>query len=225
MIIIWLHLQEETRKDNNLVKLMEQIQCGIPDSVYEMAKEIREFHKFRHGLMVMDGVVCYKNRVVIPGVLQQRVLDILHAAHQGVSGMVNRAEQAVFWPHITTDISKMRATCRTCVRNAPSQPAGPPVTPPSPSYPFQMIAAGYFHLDGWNNLVLGDRYSGWISVYRTGRGEYDADRLVEALKEHFLSWGVAAECASDGGPKFKSVKLQKFFQQYGVHHRQSNSYF
>ena len=71
------------------------------------------------------------------------------------------------------------------------------MTPPSPSYPFEMIAADYFHLDGWNYLVLSDRYSGWISVYRTGRCEYDANRLVEALKEHFISWGVAAECASD----------------------------
>ena len=71
------------------------------------------------------------------------------------------------------------------------------MTPPSPSYPFEMIAADYFHLDGWNYLVLSDRYSGWISVYRTGWCEYDANRLVEALKEHFISWGVAAECASD----------------------------
>ena len=162
------------------MKLVEQIQHGIPDSVYDMDMEIREFHKFRHGLMVMDGVVCYKNRVIVPKVLQQRVLEILHTVHQGVSGMVNRAEQVVFWPCITMDISKMRSACRTCLRNAPSQSAGPPVTPPSPSYPFEMIAADYYHLDGWNYLVLGDRYSGWISVYRTGRCEYDANRLVEA---------------------------------------------
>ena len=45
-IITWLHLQEETRKDRNLVKLVEQIQHGIPDSVYDMDTEIREFHEF-----------------------------------------------------------------------------------------------------------------------------------------------------------------------------------
>ena len=78
-IITCLHLQEETRKDRNLVKLVEQIQRGIPDSVYDMDTEIREFHKFR----------------------------------QGVSGMLNRAEQAVFWPRIMMDISRMRSACRT----------------------------------------------------------------------------------------------------------------
>ena len=111
------------------------------------------------------------------------------------------------------------------MRNAPSQPAGPPVTPPSPSYPFEMIAIDYFHLDGWNYLVIGDRFSGWISIHRTGRGDYDADKLVESLKTHFLTFGVAAECASDMGPQMKSVKFEKFLKQYGVHHRQSSSYF
>ena len=166
-------MQVETNKDKQLTKLKEEIQRGMSDSMYDIVTELREFHKFRHGLLVVDGVVCYKNRVVIPESLQQRVLGILHAAHQGVSGMMHRAEQSVFWPGISTDISRVRATCRTCVRNAPSQPAGPPVTPPSPCYPFEMIAADYFHLDGWNYLVMGDRYSGWISVHRTGKGEYD----------------------------------------------------
>ena len=94
----------------------------------------------RHGLVVVDGVVTYKRRLVIPEKLRGMVLETLHAAHQGVSGMINRAEQSVFWTHITMDIERMRATCRTCVRNSPLQPAGKPVAPPSPSYPFKMLA-------------------------------------------------------------------------------------
>ena len=46
--------------------------------------------------MVVDGVVTYKRRLVIPETLRRMVLETLHAAHQGVSGMINRAEQSVF---------------------------------------------------------------------------------------------------------------------------------
>ena len=99
------------------------------------------------------------------------------------------------------------------------------MAPPSPSYPFEMMAADYFHLDGWNYLVLGDRYSGWISIHKTGRGEYDTESLIEALKEHFVTFNVASEIATDGGPQFKSSKFEKFLQQYGVHHRLSSSYY
>ena len=101
----------------------------MADSMHDVPAELKEFHRYRHGLMVMDGVVTYKQRLVVPVSLQKRVLETLHAAHQGVSGMINRAEQSIFWPSITTDITRTRAMCRTCVRNSPSQPAGKPVRP------------------------------------------------------------------------------------------------
>ena len=31
-----------------------------------MLPEVRQYHKYRHGLVIVDGVVCYKDRVVIP---------------------------------------------------------------------------------------------------------------------------------------------------------------
>ena len=124
---------------------------------------------------------------MIPDRLRGEILETLHAAHQGVSGMINRAEQSVFWPHITTDIEKMRAMCRTCVRNSPSQPAGKPVPPPSPSYPFQMLATDYCHLNGVNYLVIVDRYSGWLSILHVGKGEFDTEKLIEVFRDYFLT--------------------------------------
>ena len=153
-MVTWQELQEATDKDEVLVKLREEIERGMSDSRHEVPTELKEFHRYRHGLVVMDGVITYKRRLVVPRSLQQRVLETLHAAHQGVSGMINRAEQSIFWPSITTDISRTRAMCRTCVRNSPSQPAGLPVRPPSPSYPFQLVVADYCHMNGVNYLVI-----------------------------------------------------------------------
>ena len=139
--------------------------------------------------------------------------------------MVNRAEQTVFWPGITIEINRTMAMCRTCVRNAPSQPAGTPVPPPSPSYPFEMVVADYCHLNGMNFLVMACRFSGWLSAWYVGKGDFDADRLIEILREYFSTFSVPAEMSSDFGPQFKSSKLAQFLQRYGVHHRQSSSYF
>ena len=38
-----------------------------------------------------------------------------------------------------TDVIKTRGSCLTCVMDAPSQPAGCPVAPPVPSFPFQYV--------------------------------------------------------------------------------------
>ena len=99
---------------------MEQIQRGFPDSQHDIHSDIREFHRFRHGLHVVDGVICYKTRLVIPAVLRGKVMEAIHSAHHGMSGMNNRVEQAVFWPGLSIDILSARHSCMTCIRNAPS---------------------------------------------------------------------------------------------------------
>ena len=110
-MITWHMLQEATKEDKVLARLGEDIQRGIPESSNDMVPEVKQYHKYRHGLVLVDGIVCYKDRVVIPEKLRAQVLGTLHSAHQGVSSMVNRAEQTVFWPGITTDINRVRAVC------------------------------------------------------------------------------------------------------------------
>ena len=64
-----------------------------------------------------------------------------------------------------------------------------------------------------------------MSAWYVGKGEFDAERLIEILREYFSTFSVPAEIASDMGPQFKSSKFAQFLQRYGVHHRQSSSYF
>ena len=224
-VITWEKLQQECKEDRVMVNLTDQIRRGFPDSGYDVNPAIREFHKYRHGLCVIDGVPCYKTRLVVPDKLRGQILAVLHSAHQGVSGMTARAEQSVFWPSITRDIVETRASCRECHRIAPSQPAAPPVSPPSPEYPFQLQVCDYFSLHGRNYLALADRYSGWLTVYRVGAGEYDAKALVKILRQHFVTFGVAVELASDGGPQMMASEVEKFLNKWGVRHRVSSSYF
>ena len=39
--------------------MADQIRRGFPDSGYDVNPAIREFHRYRHGLCVVDGVPCY----------------------------------------------------------------------------------------------------------------------------------------------------------------------
>lgn len=224
-VLTWEKLKASSAEDPAIVKLVEQVQRGFPDTQAAVHPEIREFHQFRHGLTVVDGVVSYKTRLVIPSKLRGEVLSAIHAAHQGVSGMTSRADQSVFWPGLSSDLLNTRHTCMGCNRIAPSNPAGVPVTPPSPSYPFQLIVGDYFSLHGHNYLVLADRFSGWFSIYKTGQGEFDGKALIKTLREHFITYGVSEEFSSDMGPQLKSSDVSKFLSVWGVYHRQSSAYF
>jgi hypothetical protein len=103
---------------------------GFPQRRYDVYEDLKPYYQFRHDLHVVSGVVCYNDRVIIAAALRDQVLDAIPAAHQGVSGIVIRVEDAIFWPGITPDIMRTSGSCMACVRDAPSQPAGVPVAPP-----------------------------------------------------------------------------------------------
>ena len=182
---------------------------GFPQNTYELSDDLKPFFKFRHDLHVVGGIVCYKDSVVIPCKLRSKVLNIIHGAHQGVSGMISRVEDSVFWPSITTDIIKMRGQCMTCTKNAPSQPMGSPVPPPTPSYPFQYVVMDYLSLAGHNYLIIGDRFSGWLSIYETGQGQFDGKTLVKKMREWCEHFNIPEEVASDGGPQMMLTIFQE----------------
>ena len=96
-VITWDKLRMTAEEDFTMVKLMEVVMRGFPQSNYELDDAVKPFHKFRHDLLVPDGVVCYKDRIVVPVQLREQLLETIYAAHQGVTGMMGRVEDTVFF--------------------------------------------------------------------------------------------------------------------------------
>ena len=205
-VITWERVKTSTGSDQIMFSLANQIRYGFPDSKEQLDESLREFWPHRDDLYVIDGVVMYQNRVVIPPDLRKEVLQALHSAHQGTTGMTHRAQSSVFWPGITTDLAATRANCRCCDRNAPSQPKMPPTEPHIPTTPFEALAADYFHLQGSYYLVIGDRLSGWTEVKAVRASSFTsgAAGLCAALRSMFVTFGVPVEISSDGGPEFRA---------------------
>ena len=67
--------------------------------------------------------------------------------------------------------------------------------------------------------------AGCLRIYLTGEGEFDWKTLLKALRQQFVTFGVAEEFASDFGPQMKYEVLQQFLKQWGVFHRVSSAYF
>ena len=141
----------------------------------------------------------YDDRQVIPDGIRERVLDVLHAAHQGRSSMLHRAAQYVFWPGYTADIKKRRAGCHVCNTVAPSQQQVPVEQSEPPTTPFESIAADFFNLAGVHYLVTVDRMLGWLDVTRAAPGSAGsgAKGLIACLRLLFADKGVPDILSSD----------------------------
>lgn len=217
--VTWDRVREETTSDPNLFELLETIEDGMPDSKMLLPPTLREYFPFREQLSTTDGVVMYRDRVVVPPSLRDEVLSALHAAHQGVTSMTARANMSVFWPGISIHIARMRERCEDCNRMAPSHPSAPPTTPVDPAFPFQCICADYFTYKGVHYLIVVDRYSNWPIMKRARDG---AAGLVQSLREEFVTYGIPEELSSDGGPEFTAAATQVFLKSWGVKHRVSS---
>jgi hypothetical protein len=77
---------------------------------------------------------------------------------------------------------------------------------------------------GVNYLVLGDRFSGWLSIYTASKGEFDAKALVKRSREYFTNFDIPEEIATDGGPQMTSDIFQKSLKAWGIRHRLSSAY-
>ena len=224
--VTWERVKDETQVDTQLCHLSEMIAQGFPSNVKSMPAPLQPYWAHRNELVVFDGVILLGERIVIPQSLRSEVSACLHSAHQGVSGMGNRARTAVFWPGLSVDIQEARNSCEPCDRMAPSQPHLPPVPPFVPTMPFEAIVADYFHLEGYYYLLSADRFSNWTEVKKVmdDPKHPGSAGLIRALKHLFAGFGVPVELSSGGGPEFKSQELNNFLQRWGVNHRKSSAY-
>ena len=95
-VITWDRVQEVCKEDSTMSQLVEMIYRGFPDSSHSMSNNLKPYHQFRHDLHVVNGVPCYKDIMVIPEKLRAQVIESVHAAHQGVSGILSRVENSIF---------------------------------------------------------------------------------------------------------------------------------
>ena len=73
-------VKEAGEKDEVLVKLRSQIQSGFPPDRKLLVEELREFWRHREDLSVVEGMVMFKERVVVPTILRKVVLETLQSA-------------------------------------------------------------------------------------------------------------------------------------------------
>ena len=220
--VSWKDIVRETMLDPVLSQLLKAVEEGFRGNYTGCNSYLR----YKDSLYVQEGAIMLNDRVIIPQSLRNDVLKTLHAAHQGVSKMLLRAHEIIYWPGMSDDIRRTRAQCSDCNRNAPSQPAMPAKDATIPLTPFEQIFADFFSFSGHHYLIVGDRLSGWTEIFSTPTGTTAAGArgLIKCLRRMFSIFGVPVVLSSDGGPEFAAEATKEFLQNWDVEHRMSSAY-
>ena len=95
--------------------------------------------------MSPEGLVMFKGtRFLVPQVLRPGLLRALHSGHAGVGSMIARAKEAFWWFGISPAIEQVRANCRICHENAPSQAKLPNMGVLKTKYAYKALSLDYF---------------------------------------------------------------------------------
>ena len=211
-----------TRRDPVLSKLLCCVLKGWSSSS-NVYPELEAFKLHADELSTESGCVLWGSRVVIPEVLRERVLNMLHEVHPGMSRMKALARCYVWWPGMDKQIENLVRCCATCKEHQ-TRPAGAPVHPwEHPTSPWQRVHIDFAGpMKGETFLLLVDAYSKWLEVVKVK--SVSSQNTICELRKIFATHGLPEMIVSDNGTAFTSQEFSEFLSRNGVVHVKTAPY-
>jgi len=207
-------VRQATAKDSVLARVLEYTRSGWPVTCEDL--RLRPFYDKRHEISIEADCLMWGLRVIVPSVLQEKILDELHVAHPGMVRMKEVARSHVWWPNIDREIEELVRGCTGC-QQTKAAPAVAPLMPwVWPSVPWYRIHIDFAEKDGRHYLIVMDSHSKWPEVCLMRRTT--AEATITALRNIFARNGLPHQVVSDNGPPFQSEEFKTFMHNNGINH-------
>ena len=209
-------LKREIQLDESYKYIRQVIEGSV--SLAKFVDKLAVLNYHRDSLTVSpEGLVMFKgSRFLVPQALRAGLLKAVHSGHAGVGSMVARAKEVFWWPGVSADIEQVRANCRVCHENAPSQAKLPSEGVFRTQYAYEALCLDHFFLKGVEYLAISDRHSGMLSVHSTMfRGSKE---LLKILRVHCQRQGIPRCIFTDGSSVFCSQEVRDFCERYDIEH-------
>ena len=176
---------------------------------------LRQWWENRAHLAVVNDILLYDDRIVIPSSMRLDILGCIHQGHLGVSKCRVRARTSVWWPGMSKAIEELVSKCVTCSIHRPE--IKEPLMPSSlPERPWQRLGSDLFQFQGDTYLIMVDYYSRWIEIKKLV--SQTSESIIFAMKELFSQHGVPEIVMSDNGPQYSASQFKEFAAAYGFIH-------
>ena len=213
-------IAEETSKDSVLSLIYKYVMEGWPQRGVE--DNLKPFYHRKDQLTTDQGCLLWGTRVIIPKVLQSRLLQELHFTHPGVVKMKLLARSYMWWPKIDCNIEEIVKTCKECTAQRSLPPVAPLHSWPWANQPMKRLHIDFAEIEEFQVLVIIDVHSKWIEAIPLRNAT--ATTTIQALKTFFSSFGLLGEIVSDNGPQFTAHLFQTFCEHNGIKHSHTPPY-
>ena len=200
-------IREMTSDDLILSRSMDYTIKGWP-AIHQVPPNLREMYSVRNNLTVIEGMLFYQNRIVIPTTLRNEMLTRLHSGHMGVTKTHMRAQQTMWWPGITAALKRTVEACPHCQIHRNTQQSEPLMPRRLPDRPWQRIDVDLLTHKRMNYMVVSDEYSRWLEIVKLRMTTSSV--VIAELKKQFSCWGYPDILMCDNGTQFVSAEFKRF---------------
>ena len=182
-------------------------------------KEFNQYFIEKNSFSVVDNLLLYGSRLVIPKVMRIEMLERIHQGHQGIVKTRALARTCIWWPGMSKDIARKIESCPICEKYRREHPQ--PLSPtPTPDFPWQRVASDLFEWQGENYLLVVDYFSRWIEISHVNN--LTSQCVINSCKAIFARFGIPEVLFSDNGTQFSSREFARFAEYYGFTHLTSS---
>jgi len=216
-------VQTETQKDPLLCKVFGYVKYGWPNHIPEQDNGLLPFFTRKDELSIVNNILVWGYKVVVPSKMRKYVLDELHSSHLGIVKMKSVARNYVWWPGIDDQIVAVANNCASCLmeRNNPSKCQLH--TWHYPSAPWERLHMDYLGpINGKMYFLIIDAYSKWLEVFPVS--STSANLAISHLRDLFSRFGIPLAVHSDNGSPFSSFEFRNFMLNNGIRHTFSPPY-
>jgi transposase InsO family protein len=214
-------LQRATRQDPCLAKVVICLQSG--NWPKPLTSDLVPYQRRAVELSIVNGLVMWGQRVIVPASLRDTVKAELHEGHFGGSHMKALARSYVWWPNLDGELESTAAACSLCQQYAHAQPKTAAHPWPVESRPWTRLHIDYAGpVDGWMLLIIVDAYSRWIEAIPTH--SITSVTTCKLLRHVFATHGLPEVLVSDNGPCFASDEFGSFCTANGIRHLRTAPY-
>lgn len=221
-------LKNVSENDIELKAIKRYVVDGWPN-LNKIPSNLKPYYRLKSEITIGTNNLLYMSqRVIIPSLWRNKILDDIHTGHFGIQKCLARAKYAVYWPNITTDIENLVTKCEICNIHAKSNRKEPMINHEIIKKPWQKLGIDLYEIKGETYLIVVDYYSKYPEITNLHKN-LTSQNVINKLKSIFARHGIPKILISDSGKQFTSSEFQNFAKIWNFqsitsspHHQQCN---
>lgn len=200
----------ESKNDSSITAVRKALDENI------WSDESIPFKPFQTELCFAGDILLRGNKIVIPAVQRQHILETAHLGHPGMSLMKRRMRAKVWWPKIDQDVDTFVKMCHGCTIVGAPPPPEPIKRTQLPSESWQHLALDYCGPlpSGHYLMVVIDYYSRYAEVEIMKK--IDAASTIDRLHVMFARYGFPSSLTADNAKQLTCEEFKNYCSSNGI---------